>query len=77
MVFLTVLLTPSLISVTRNMGIQAYGTSLTLSPELMWSGLRLRGEKRIESEGTAIDLTDALVFKTEPKKNENFKFSFE
>jgi hypothetical protein len=39
--------------------------------------LEVKGEKRIESEGTRINLTDALVFKTEPKKNESVKFSFE
>ncbi|MBE3085442.1 MAG: ADP-ribosylglycohydrolase family protein [Bacteroidetes bacterium] len=39
--------------------------------------LEVKGEKRVESEGTKINLTDALVFVTAPKKNENFKFSFE
>jgi hypothetical protein len=39
--------------------------------------LVVRGEKRADSQGTKINLTDALVFKTEPKKNEKFKFTFE
>jgi hypothetical protein len=39
--------------------------------------IEIRGEKVPESEGTKINLTDALVFITAPKKNENFKFSFE
>jgi hypothetical protein len=37
----------------------------------------IKGEKRIGSEGTKVALTDALVFKTAPKKNESFRFSFE
>lgn len=37
----------------------------------------VKGEKRPESEGTKIDLTDALIFVTAPKKNETYKFSFE
>lgn len=39
--------------------------------------IEVKGEKRSDSEGTKINLTDALVFITAPKKNENFKFSFE
>jgi hypothetical protein len=39
--------------------------------------IEVRGEKRTESEGAKINLTDALVFVTAPKKNENFKFTFE
>ena len=37
----------------------------------------VKGEKRAESEGTRINISDALVFITAPKKSENFKFSFE
>jgi len=37
----------------------------------------VRGEKRPESEGTRVYITSATIFKTEPKKNENFRFSFE
>jgi hypothetical protein len=35
------------------------------------------GEKRPESAGTSFYVTEALIFKTAPKKNEGFKFSFE
>ncbi|MFH0841570.1 MAG: ADP-ribosylglycohydrolase family protein [Bacteroidota bacterium] len=37
----------------------------------------VRGEKRPESEGTKIYITGATIFKTAPKKSDNFKFSFE
>jgi hypothetical protein len=37
----------------------------------------VKGEKRTESAGTDLYVTEALIFKTAPKKNENFKFSFE
>jgi hypothetical protein len=39
--------------------------------------LEIRGEKRPESSGTGVFLTQALVFKTAPKKNEGFRYSFE
>jgi len=39
--------------------------------------IEVKGEKRPESEGTKINLTDALVFNTAPKKNEGYKLSFE
>ncbi|MFN8207464.1 MAG: ADP-ribosylglycohydrolase family protein [Bacteroidales bacterium] len=39
--------------------------------------LVVKGEKRPESSGTKIYLMDAIVFKTAPKKNDNFKFSFQ
>jgi len=39
--------------------------------------LVVKGEKRPESEGTRIYITGATVFKTAPKKSDNFKFSFE
>jgi len=37
----------------------------------------VKGEKRPESEGTNVYITGATIFKTEPKKSDNFKFSFE
>ena len=39
--------------------------------------LVIKGEKRPESEGTRVYITSATIFKTAPKKNEAFKFSFE
>ena len=39
--------------------------------------LVVKGEKRPESEGTRIYITSGTIFKTAPKKNESFKFSFE
>jgi hypothetical protein len=36
----------------------------------------MKGEKRPESAGTNLYVTEALIFKTAPKKNEGFKFSF-
>ena len=39
--------------------------------------LVVRGEKRPESEGTRVYLTGANIFKTAPKKSDNFKFSFD
>jgi hypothetical protein len=37
----------------------------------------VKGEKRPESAGTAVNISGALIFKTAPKKSDNFKFSFE
>ena len=39
--------------------------------------LVVKGEKRPESAGTRVYITSATIFKTEPKKNESYKFSFE
>jgi len=39
--------------------------------------LVVKGEKRPESEGARVYITGANIFKTAPKKNEGFKFSFE
>jgi hypothetical protein len=39
--------------------------------------LVVKGEKRSESEGTNVYVTEALVFKNAPKKNEGYRFSFE
>jgi hypothetical protein len=36
----------------------------------------VKGEKRPESAGTNLYVTEALIFKTAPKKNEGFKFTF-
>ena len=48
-----------------------------LSPGKHEVRVEVKGEKRAESEGARINMTDALIFITGPKKNENFKFSFE
>jgi hypothetical protein len=37
----------------------------------------VKGEKRPESSGSGIYITSATIFKTAPKKNEAYKFSFE
>ncbi len=37
----------------------------------------VKGEKRPESAGTRVYITSATIFKTAPKKNESWKFSFE
>jgi len=37
----------------------------------------VKGEKRPESAGTAVNISGALIFRTAPKKSDNFKFSFE
>ena len=39
--------------------------------------LVVKGENRPESAGSRIYITEAIIFKTAPKKNESFKFSFE
>jgi hypothetical protein len=39
--------------------------------------LVVSGEKRPESEGTRVYITGATIFKTAPKKSDNFKFTFE
>jgi len=39
--------------------------------------LVVRGEQRPESIGTRLYITEALVFRTGPKKSKDFKFSFE
>ncbi|HEX2977348.1 MAG TPA: ADP-ribosylglycohydrolase family protein [Bacteroidales bacterium] len=39
--------------------------------------LVVKGEKRAEAEAARVYLTSATVFKTAPKKNENYLFSFE
>jgi hypothetical protein len=37
----------------------------------------IKGEKRPESKGTRVYVTSATIFRTETKKSDNFKFSFE
>jgi hypothetical protein len=37
----------------------------------------VKGEKRSESAGTRVYITSATIFRTAPKKNESWKFSFE
>ena len=39
--------------------------------------LVVKGEKRPESSGTKVYITGATLFRTDTKKNENYKFSFE
>lgn len=39
--------------------------------------LVVKGEKRPESEGTKVYITEAVVFKTADKINENYKYSFQ
>lgn len=39
--------------------------------------LVVKGEKRPESSGTRVYIASATIFKTESKKNENYRFSFE
>jgi hypothetical protein len=39
--------------------------------------LVIKGEKRPESSGTKVYITSAIIFKTAPKKNDTWKFSFE
>jgi len=39
--------------------------------------ISVRGEKRAESEGTRVYITSATIFKTAPKKDANYKFTFE
>ena len=61
---------------------QQYGNTsiwhkFNLAPGTHKVRLEVKGEKRVESEGAKINLTDALVFVTAPKKNESFKFTFE
>jgi hypothetical protein len=39
--------------------------------------LVVKGEKRAESEGKRVYITSAIIFKTAPKKNDTYKYSFE
>jgi hypothetical protein len=51
--------------------------ALQLQPGEHTVKLVVNGEKRPESEGANVYITGAVIFKTAPKKSENFKFSFE
>jgi hypothetical protein len=37
----------------------------------------VKGEKRLESEGTNVYISNAVVFKTADKNSKNYKFSFQ
>lgn len=50
---------------------------LNLEPTEHTVRLVVKGEKRPESEGTRVYISSANIYKSEPKKNEYFKFSFE
>jgi hypothetical protein len=50
---------------------------VNLNPEEHKIRVVVKGEKRPESEGTNVYITGATIFKTEKKKSENYKFSFE
>ncbi len=50
---------------------------LNLAPGEHKVRLVVKGEKRPESEGTRVYITGAKIFRTEPKKSDNRKFSFE
>lgn len=50
---------------------------LGLRPDNHIVRLVVRGEKRPESLGTRVYVKEAIIFKTEPKKNAEYKFSFE
>jgi len=65
-----------------------YGFANQQHTESMWHILNLepgdhkirlvvKGEKRPESAGTRVYITSAIIFRTEKKKNESYKFSFE
>ncbi len=50
---------------------------MNLSPGEHIVRLVVKGEKRPESSGTKVYICSATIFKTEPKKNNTFRFSFE
>ena len=50
---------------------------LNLEPTEHTVRLVVKGEKRPESEGTRVYISSAVIYKSEPKKNEYYKFSFE
>jgi ADP-ribosylglycohydrolase len=50
---------------------------LNLQPGNHKIRLVVKGEKRSESAGTKVYITSAIIFKTAPKKNDTYKFSFE
>jgi hypothetical protein len=50
---------------------------LGLQPGMHIVKLVVKGEKRPESSAARVYVTGARIFKTEPKKNAGYKFSFE
>jgi hypothetical protein len=50
---------------------------LNLQPGDHTIRLVVKGEKRPESAGTRVYITSAIIYKTDKKKNESYKFSFE
>ena len=50
---------------------------MNLQPGEHTMKLVVKGEKRPESESTRVYITEAKIFRTEKKKNEDFRFSFE
>ena len=50
---------------------------LNLQPGVHKVRIIVKGENRPESSGTRVYITSATIFKTAPKKNESWKFSFE
>jgi hypothetical protein len=50
---------------------------LNLKPGDHTVRLVVRGDKRPESTGSRVYITSATIFKTAPKKNDSWKFSFE
>jgi hypothetical protein len=50
---------------------------LNLQPGVHKVRIIVKGENRLESSGTRVYITSASIFKTAPKKNESWKFSFE
>ncbi|MEI6049794.1 MAG: ADP-ribosylglycohydrolase family protein [Bacteroidota bacterium] len=70
------------IDIYFNYNKQQYGNTsiwhkFNLAPGIHKVRVDVKGEKRAESEGTRINLTEALVFITAPKKNDSYRFSFE
>jgi hypothetical protein len=50
---------------------------LNLKPGDHKVSIKVKGEKREESSGTRVYITSVTIFRTAPKKNESWKFSFE
>ena len=57
--------------------LKAYGMYSICSRVIIKYRLVVKGEKRPESAGTRVYINSAIIFKTEKKKNESYKFSFE
>jgi hypothetical protein len=50
---------------------------MNLPPQEHIMKLIVRGEKRPESSGSRVYITEARIFRTEKKKNDDYRFSFE